>query len=408
MALSLDISAAVSPALIKRGCVNVVGLDAVRAQTGARWEKSRESIYTRLEALLGNKLGPTDFYFRLDEISYLVVLPGIEGPEARLYCMKISHDLHRSLLGKCTIADLSLSQVCGQTSDGLELRKIELPELAELAVRAGMDDVLHGPAASAPALPPAVRGTPRLYRYVPVWDARHEAITAYRLDIDPPLLRRSDTPPAREEFREALKALLAGLSQATYHLTMGLRSGNRYLMIVAIPYDVIGAPAGRMEIAAALKDLASELRPFLVFEICGSPPGVPQSRVSELTGSIRPFCRAVTIELPCGALDHLSCQNAGQQGIGITLPALAPPPGVEDEVTRLAAVARKLGLTSFVNGLPSLELADHARRAGVHYLSGPLFGPSVEAPGPMRRLAWGALAARKSARGRHADALLQV
>jgi hypothetical protein len=55
-----------SPALLGRGCVIVIGLEAIRDEAGARWDKTRHAIYLNLESFLRQKLGGTDYFSQRD------------------------------------------------------------------------------------------------------------------------------------------------------------------------------------------------------------------------------------------------------------------------------------------------------------------------------------------------------
>jgi len=402
MSLTLDIKSVASPALLKRGCVNVIGLESVREQTGARWEKLRDSIYSRLETLLSNKLASTDFFTRLGESAYLVVTPSSDGDDSRLVCLKIAYELHRSLLGTCSVEDLSLSRVMADNANMLQLCGLEKPEILELAMRGGVEELYRDLAAPSVAYSPFVTlaeaappDPPPIFCFAPVWDAPREAMTAYRLEVQfPSSAWRQQISAGPGTFKKTLKTFLAGLAHATRIVTVGLQTGGRYLMVIPVSHDVLSVPSGRAEIAGACRNLASELRPFLVFEIADLPPGVPQSRMSELVCSIRPFCRAVTIDLPHGQIDHITYSNVGHQGISLVLSSSIMPPGIGEEIAKLGAVAKRLGLSSMVTGIRSVELADIARRAGVNYLCGPFIGREVDIPQPMCRLSWAELSYR--------------
>lgn len=390
MVPELNIKSAISPALVRRGVVNVIGLDAMRTEAGTRWERTREAVYQRIETLLAHKLGPTDFFVRVADTSYLVVMPMADAADARLCCLRIAYELHRSLLGTCTIEDLNIARVRGENADGLEMKELDSDDLVELAIRGGIDELSGGldpdPAAEpCRGRPQPKRATPWRVSYAPIWDAPREAVSAYRLEYDPPLLPQMDMPATREAVSEGLKELLFGIAQATQQLALLLEEGGRLLLVLPLPYDILGAPVGRMEISSAIKSLDSALRPFLVFSITGIPNGVPQSRMSDLVCAVRPFCRAVMIEFPSGGIEHVTCLTSGQQGVGITV---AVRQGAEDDIAKLAEAGSKAGLTTFVSGIATLSLADAARDAGIQYLSGPLFGKSVPVPVPMWRLSW--------------------
>ena len=117
--LNPDLRAAAPEALIRRGCVTVIELDAIKASAGARWEKMRETIYARLEAILRQKLGATDFFAQMTEASYLVTMPSCEPEDAHICCLRIAYELHSSLLGECRLSDLRISRLVQGDGDGV-------------------------------------------------------------------------------------------------------------------------------------------------------------------------------------------------------------------------------------------------------------------------------------------------
>ena len=400
MSLRLEMKAVASPALLKRGCVNVIGLESIRRQTGARWQKMCDSIRSRLETLLGNTLGPTDFFVPLGETAYLVVMPSCDADDARLCCLKIAFELHKSLLGSCRLQDIVLSRVGGDSMDSLELKPVEDTELADLAKRSGIEALCDGLETISPESPKTVAGLGLesalpTYRFTPIWDAPHEAVIAYRLDTQLAVLsRRGHVTKLHEAWRVELNVLINGFSYATRMLSACLREGGRYLNVTPVPFDLLSAPAGRMELGAACRGLSANLRPFLVFEIVDTPIGVPQSRMTELVCALKPFCRAVTVILPPGGFDSAGTASSGNQGVGLQILALTPPRRTRDDISKLAAMAARLGIASVVSGLRSRDLVDHAREAGVNYLSGPAIGADVSVPLPVSRLSWAELVAR--------------
>ncbi|MEJ1970341.1 MAG: hypothetical protein WDN03_17195 [Rhizomicrobium sp.] len=404
MPLGMDIKVVAAPALVQRGSVNVIDLEVVRERTGTRWGRLRNAIYTRLEALLGHSLGPTDFYVRLDETAYVVVMPSCDSADAQLCCLKVAHDLHRNLLGNCAIGDLRLSRVLGERDGALELHQLDLAELYALASRGGVEELCRdipvppGGDREAAKPPVAARIDKPVFRFAPVWDAQHEAVMAYRLETEGDT-RRMGGPLERHEFKAALKTFLAGMVYANRILSSALAASNRYVVMIPVPFDLLSAPAGRMAIGSACRGLAAGLRPFLVFEIVGAPQGVPQSRMSDLVGALRPFGRAVTVTFPLGDIEQLIHHSAGQQGIGLALPATAASQAARDEIGKLGAAAKRLGMTSTLEGVATPDIADVARQSGIRYLSGPFLGPKVDVPQTMSRLRWRSLAQRGAAAG---------
>jgi hypothetical protein len=105
-----ELIAAASASLIQRGGVQVIGLSGIKAETGERWDKLKPSVRAHMETLLRQKLGPTDFFTRIDDTSFLVSMPSANAEEAQIFCLRIVHDLHEILLGHCEIGKLEIAR----------------------------------------------------------------------------------------------------------------------------------------------------------------------------------------------------------------------------------------------------------------------------------------------------------
>jgi len=187
--------------------------------------------------------------------------------------------------------------------------------------------------------------------------------------------------------RMELRLTLSRIRHATCVLSERLGSGERFLMWIPISYDVLSSPIGRMEIASVCRNLSSELRPYLIFEISELPYGVPQSRLSELVGSLRPFCRCVMAQLTARVANYGAYLGAGLHAIGLSLPA----PGVSEieidsEISKLSVAAKKQQIMSFVLDVPNAALLLSARECGINLLSSPFIGEARNAPTPIKRL----------------------
>jgi hypothetical protein len=194
-----------------------------------------------------------------------------------------------------------------------------------------------------------------------------------------------------DNFKSLLKLFLTSLAHAASMLNVGLKGGGRFMIVAPVPFDLLSAPAGRMEIAAVCRNLPAEFRPFLVFKIVDVPPGVPQSRMSDLVCALRPFCRSVTVDLAPGQFDNANWRNAGHQALGLRLSPLTSPAQAHEEIAKLAAVAKRHALASVVVGADRLDLVECARHAGISYVSGVVIGPAIDVPLAMCRLSWSEL-----------------
>lgn len=385
-----EIRTATAPAFLKRGCVNVIGLDEIRREAGPRWERMRETIYARIEAILRQTLGPADFFIRLNDTAYIVTMPASEAEESQLCCLRVAHELHASLLGSCAIKQLHLSRVT-IVGDDLVLDQIVMPQLAQLAQRAGLKDLLSSDALSAMrSVPTSGAQTKRkqpvyAHSFFPIWDGRNEVVTTYRLISKQTHPVMELEGPAR--FKDELALTIASLYFGAGVLARHIEINERFILQVPILHEVLSSPIGRMEIASTCRSLSGEFRPFLVFELTAIPNGVPQSRMAELVGALRPFCRGVAAQIPLRDHAIAAYQGGGLQSIGIALPRIGMN-GAEMrlEIARLAGTAKRLGLTSFVFDIPSLDLFSLARTEAITFLSGEVIGVPQSTPNAMHRL----------------------
>ncbi len=381
---------AASPALIERGCVQVIGLEEIRDEIGERWEKRKETVWAHLEGLLSQKLGSTDFYVQIDDTSFLVSMPTAQEQEVQIFCLRVAHDLHGSLLGRCDTEKLRIARVVSVKDGDIQTSMVTGDLLNILAKRAGLDGPV--PAASPhqphkmenPSEPPAKFR----HGYLPMWDAQKEAITTY-LCVSRLEQPATEAPGPRAKLELALA--ISRICEATRCLTAHLAAGERFMMWIPLSYDVLSSAAGRMEIAGICRNLSSELRPYLIFMISDLPQGVPQSRLREFVGSLLPICRGVAAQVPQRTTNYSAYLGAGLQAIGLSV-AGSVPVEMGNDMARLYLAVKKQQILTFVLDVPRGEWLQAARAVGIHLLSSPLIGSCIQDPAPVRRLGANSLA----------------
>jgi hypothetical protein len=326
-------------------------------------------------------------------------MPSASPDEAQILCVSVAHDLHKNLLGHCDIAQLRISRATQLDGDNLECVRTEGAALAKFASAAGLKTPAQASTQSALSphdasqlLVPAEAPTARLF--TPVWDVQKEAITTYRctrITGAAPF----EALPVHADFKTEVADLIADLRFATMTLAKDLSAGHKYLLSVPVPYNVLGSPVARMEIATLCRNLSSAMRPYLQFEICEMPYGVPQSRLSELVGSLRPFCRSIVACLPARMPSYAAYQGAGLSAIGLSLSASTfANTEMGSEVFKLAAAAQRLQLRSFILDVPNCDMLLSAHRQKVNAMSGHMFGKPVPVPEPVKRLSLAEIVAR--------------
>jgi hypothetical protein len=387
-AINPTMQVAASSALIQRGCVNVIGLEEIKDEVGERWEKVKVSVFAKLETLLRQKLPSTDYYTQIDDTSFLVSSPAASPEEAQIFCLRLAHELRVGLLGDCPIDKLRIFRATGIEDDTIETSAIAGDHLVQLAKSARLEGAENPESPNQKmTLGSRQKVSPVFsHRYVPIWDAQREAITTYRC-VSLPGHDMGENLGHDALAKLALSLAISRVTEATKTLARHLRSGDRFLMWIPIPYDILTSPVGRMEVASVCRNLAAELRPYLHFEISDLPHGVPQSRLSELVGSLNPFCRGVAAQLPARIANYGAYLGVGLRAIGLSLGSFRKN-GAEmgGELIRLSEAAKKQRVMSFAFDVPTGESLVWARNLGINLLSGSAIGSALGAPAQVKRL----------------------
>jgi hypothetical protein len=385
--LKPELKTAASPALLERGCVVLIGLEQIRDQAGRRWEKMRPSIYAHLESLLRQKLGPADYYAQVDDLSFLVSMPSASADEAQILCLRVAHELHSSLLGPCQPGQLHVARATRLDGDTLQCELTKGADLARLAAQA-----LHSANTGSVVRwtgekrPPTTHNPVLSIKYIPLWDTHNEAITTYRC-VATDEQSRFQIASAQVLFKSNLNALLHRIHAATTTLAQKLSKGERFLISLPIEYELLSSPVVRMEVGALCRGLAAALRPYLQFEISELPYGVPQSRLLELVGSLRPFCRNIWAHLPARIPSYGAYQNIGLHAIGLSLEHCGTKTSeIEAELSTVCAAAQRMHARSFALDIPNLDTLLMARDMKVSMVSGSLIGEPADQPAPISRL----------------------
>ena len=375
------------------GSTNIISLNSIKAAAGVRWEKMREGIASRLEAILRLRLGPSDFFVPIDQSSYLVVMPLATPEEGQICCLRISYELHTSLLGSCGIEQLDIARAEAVGDDVLELRPFSRVELAELAEKADLfrappgggglgssiSDLLEPQTSPTFALPVDFE-----IEFLPVWDAEFEVIRAYRC-IQKHSVLDSILMSRQAAASELVQVTLAMLARTSAVLKSHLAHKGRFMVNLPISYAALTSPVARLEFTDACRNLPFNLRPYLLFKIEDMPVGVPHSRLVDLVATIAPYCRAVIAKAPRQEASLDIYRGTGLKALGMEVKS-ATFPQATAAIERLCCLTEQAGWHAFLDDVPNVATLRFALDAGVKWVSGAaVIGPVAE-PGPLMHL----------------------
>jgi hypothetical protein len=375
--LTPELRVAASPELLSKGCVYVLDMEQIKSEVGDRWEKVKSGVWGHLHNVMRQKLASTDFYSQVSDMAVLVSMPSLSADEAHICCLGIAQALHVTMLGSCDPETLVIQRAMLLADGSIGASAVARPRSSPSPETGGLRHGSRHMASNADFH----------HVFTPIWNAQKEAITTYRCTtLAGPVIDDGLTKGVRCKLELAMT--VSRIRHAASLLSERLAAGQRFMTWLPFSYELICSPASRLEIATAMRELSGELRPFLVIEIEGLPYGVPQSRLSELAGSFKPFCRGVVAQLPPRIANYSAYFNAGLHGIGLSLSAENVwETEMLSEIFKLGVAAGKQQTMSFVLDVPTGEILHAARSFGITLISSPLIGPATRLPGSVRLLA---------------------
>jgi hypothetical protein len=182
---------------------------------------------------------------------------------------------------------------------------------------------------------------------------------------------------------------VACVNQGVAALAKHLERDERFLMVFQIGYGTLNSHTARVEFTSACRALPSDFRPYLAFQLIDVPRGVPNSRLSDLVTAIRPYAKALMLEVPdfCDTYDDYTGIGLQMIGMNVARSKLDRKEQAEG-LSNLAAFATRLSLSTFLAGVSDGATLLRARQAKIRFMTGPAVAPSLLAPNPVRRWQW--------------------
>lgn len=327
------------------------------------------------------------------ETRYIVVTPRANAEESAIICLRILHELTTNMFGACAHEQICIERAYEGDNGGLRSERFSRAAISHLAAAANITDLAGE--TEIPTEPFAV-AAPKpaseiTYRFEPVWDARHEAITTYL--CEPEVACSEDGAPLtiKERTHIEVSALAAGAEFLDKHL----ERGERFLLGVKLSFEVLSSPHGRMEIAGLCRSLPAACRQYLMFLITDIPQGVAHSRLSDFVMTLGHFGRIVAT-VASGTRNLAAYQGLGLFGIACDLGACdLDNERITADIALLSAAGRNLRMTTLAYGVNSRATLALAHGAGIQVVHGGCIGAALHAPRPMMRLKWSEIAPMK-------------
>jgi hypothetical protein len=381
------------------GKIHVLDMAALKEQIGPKWQRMASHVQMFFEASIKRQLAPGDVFYRVAELSYLVVFRDVDDVGAELKCAAISEEvcqrlfgengagvMMRNLIGRVSFADLPKG-AARQTALNKQLEH----KGREILVN-GQSPVSRSLMSTAPDRELKVRAaadtSPRrvalkeiAFTYRPVWDTAKHAVLSY---LCQPLIAGSGLPElgylSPEEGADTTLldqlALEHCIDQAVRLRTTGVR------IVIAVPVHFL--TISRMKswevYCAAYRRMPAEVQRDIAFVVTGIDRGVPHIRLVQEIPKLAVSAYRVLCHIAESDGAGVRFASTGAHGIGIAITRSDSEPQTVILMKQIARESQTAKVDSFLLGIQSTSIALAAVEAGVRYLEGPAIRPAVTDP----------------------------
>ena len=372
--------------LLRRGCVNIIALDAIQSRLGERWFRRREQVWEHTDRCIEQRLAEGDLSAQISDTEFLICLTRDSGITAQIASTKILEEILTHFLGGCSPADLSIRTVTQVNGDELSCQMLDSEELVRSA-RSAPDSELGKVKSAA-----ADRGSKQEFAIstmsrrlgvsftVSDWlSLRHGVraalcVTAVVRDLNTQMLLD------RKAYASLESAALARIDEATaaflVELFTKVESSAQWSLIAPVSIQTINLAQSRQSYFAILNRCADLCRSRLVLGIQNIEPGTPRGRIAEAVGIAQHHCRAVFAQT--GASRPVIESLQGMRLLGVVADAAELGSRTQDLAAGLndyAALCKPLGCAIAVTQLPSTAMMHVAKAAGFTHAT--LAGPTA-------------------------------
>ncbi|MEQ8816536.1 MAG: hypothetical protein RLO51_26105 [Thalassobaculum sp.] len=389
-----------------------IGLDEVRKRFPKLWARHRNRIAETSKSILEQFTDPsTDIVLPVGEDKFAVLFTRLDKDEAMLRSGMIKAEILRRFVGDEALGQLDIhchaieldsgSMTSGVLRDLLDAADGHRPSRAAIgaerslpqqrAYRASVGEI--GAAWSVPideieqqfgfdldslefAFQPhlyARRGVFSIFECRAVrYNATGEILSGYAV------LPRECTP---DQVTAVDKMTLMRARHGIVDMAFRKR-----IAVVATPvsFETMTTRSTATEYLELLQKIPSDLRNYLVVDVCRAPAGVPEGRLAEIISPLKRLTRAVFVHVGSAQQSLAALKGAGAFGAGISMPSKAGCDlGSPAFLGRFAASAHKLRMQAYALDVDTQEQATRCREAGFDYLAGRALAELSDYVGPV-------------------------
>lgn len=402
-------------ASVNGNVMNFIGLEAVRDRFPNLWSHNRDRIIATSKAILEQFTDPrVDIILPVGDANFVVMFTRLGKDEAMLRAATIKAEILRRFVGDDALAALDVETTAIDIDSG-SITKGVLRDLLGAAARSepeapSKDDILKEQQKRVYRASMGVLGEAGAlsldaiekrfgfdvdaleFAFQPYFYLKRGVFSIFECRA----VRSNATGEILSGYGVLPRGCTADQITAVDQMTlMRARHGlvdmavrKRVAVVVApVSFETMTTRATATDYVGLLQKIPSDLRNYLVIDVCRAPAGVPEGRLAEILNPLKRLTRAVFVRVDSPKQQLGAIKGAGAFGVGFALPTKSA-----DEMSgtiflgRFATMARKLGLQSYVADVDSHQQADRCREAGFDYLSGRALAELTDYVGPVREV----------------------
>jgi hypothetical protein len=344
--------------------VKVIGLEDIRKAAGATWPMISARIRANSMQFLQGRLQRDDLVIPAGD-GFLIIYSEASDRDFESESAALRAALNKFFLGRSQTERLRAHVTHKRVDSGGLMRLMSDP--------APPQDAKHE------------------LTFMPVWNARQEAVTGYWLA---PYYRAGgqrhfgyDQAWAETRIHSEADYLaldLAIAARAAEEAERSLASGRRCLIGYSVHASTMQFRQRRREYLAALYTIEERLRPYLVGKIAEIEPGTPMTSISEWAHQLRPVNGLVALQLHESDRVLAGLNSTGAFSVSFTLQARQHEPAgrasYRRSIARWSQALAKQGLRLRLDNIGDADLLAVAIENQVDFFTSEAMWPPVDGP----------------------------
>ncbi len=315
---SLSRFAAQASGKVVAGRLQLVGLDDIKAKLGERWQSHAKKVYDIAERVIERRISSQDVFSRDEKNNFVICFASLKEEEAAFKAKSIAEEIRSKVLGHDD-DDEDWQAICDEASAiSSEAYEIEV-SAEEIEESEDVLDLLLGGLekaasrarnAEATTLAQICKNCAIELRPV-VGRARGASSLAY-CEFDGETGQRVQTLLGGRPLSSELAAELDNLMLAkAAEVLFGQPSQGAGVLIVSVSFSTLDNKRSLERYRRLCGSLTDAVKANVVFNVCKVPPDFLPAKVVFTVNNLRPFCRAIMVQLSgpeLGNIDPMALQ----------------------------------------------------------------------------------------------------